>query len=67
MKAPSHIETSAEKDVVRMDTSVRVCMHVRGSLRTDGRVMREASALVKEGYAVSVVDVERELTCPAGG
>lgn len=33
-------------------------MHVRGTLRTDGRVRREAGALVQAGFAVTVVDVE---------
>ena len=63
MKALSHLDTSVDENVVAMRSPVRVCMHVRGSLRTDGRVMREASALVKEGFAVSVIDVERQQTC----
>src|SRR6266849_5657759 len=36
---------------------IRVCMYVRGTARTDVRVMREATALVDAGFAVSVVDV----------
>lgn len=63
MKILSRPGTSADKDVTIAQSPIRVCMHVRGSLRTDGRVMREASALVKEGFAVSVVDVERERSC----
>lgn len=35
-------------------------MHVRGSLRTDARVRREANTLVQEGFIVTVVDVEQE-------
>ncbi len=41
-----------------------VCMHVLGCARTDGRVMREATALVEAGFDVSIVDVEGELTLP---
>jgi glycosyltransferase involved in cell wall biosynthesis len=40
-------------------------MHVLGSARTDGRVMRAATALVEAGYAVSIVDVERDRDRPA--
>ena len=43
---------------------VTVCMHVRGSARTDGRVLREATALVQQGYAVTIVDIEQERTRP---
>jgi O-antigen/teichoic acid export membrane protein len=37
---------------------LRVCMHVRGPLRSDARVRREARTLLEEGYIVTVVDVE---------
>lgn len=40
-------------------TASKVCMHVHGQARTDGRVMRAATALAEVGYAVSIVDVER--------
>jgi glycosyltransferase involved in cell wall biosynthesis len=43
---------------------VKVCMHVRGVARTDGRVMREATALSEAGFTVSIVDVERERSVP---
>jgi len=39
-------------------------MHVLGTARTDARVMREATALAKEGYSVSIVDVESDRTHP---
>jgi glycosyltransferase involved in cell wall biosynthesis len=45
-------------------TSIKVCMHVLGSARTDVRVMREATALVEAGFAVSIVDVESDRTLP---
>jgi glycosyltransferase involved in cell wall biosynthesis len=35
-------------------------MHVRGTARTDARVMREAVALAQAGYDVTIVDVERD-------
>ncbi|MEO6890427.1 MAG: glycosyltransferase family 4 protein [Ktedonobacteraceae bacterium] len=44
---------------------VKVCMHVRGVARTDVRVMREAIALKEAGFAVSIVDIEKESTRPA--
>jgi len=39
-------------------------MHVRGMARTDGRVLREAAALVQHGIAVTIVDIEQERTRP---
>src|SRR5205085_10514183 len=37
-------------------------MHVRGVVRTDGRVMRAATALVEAGFAVTILDIEDDLT-----
>jgi O-antigen/teichoic acid export membrane protein/glycosyltransferase involved in cell wall biosynthesis len=45
--------------------SKSVCMHVRGTVRVDVRVLREATALLKEGWSVSIIDVEADITCPA--
>jgi len=39
---------------------IKVCMHVLGTASTDPRVMREATALVEAGYAVSLVDIEEK-------
>ncbi len=39
-------------------STVHVGMHVLGKARTDGRVLREAAALIEAGLAVSIVDVE---------
>lgn len=41
-----------------------VCMHVLTTARTDQRVMREATALVQAGYAVTIVDIERDNSRP---
>ena len=35
-------------------------MHVLGAAATDPRVLREATALVEAGYAVSIVDIEEK-------
>jgi glycosyltransferase involved in cell wall biosynthesis len=40
----------------------RVCMHVLSTARTDGRVMREATALADAGFSVTIVDVEHDRT-----
>lgn len=45
-------------------STVRVCMHVLGTARTDVRVLREATALVQAGMEVSIVDIEGEPTRP---
>lgn len=39
-------------------------MHVNGVGRTDERVMREARALVRAGYEVTLVDVEKDAARP---
>ncbi|HLW01588.1 MAG TPA: glycosyltransferase family 4 protein [Ktedonobacterales bacterium] len=39
-------------------------MHVLGIARTDGRVLREATALVRAGMAVSIVDIEDQREGP---
>ena len=44
----------------RVPTAIRICMHVLGPARTDARIMREATALVEEGFAVSIVDIESD-------
>src|SRR5205085_1564632 len=56
MKKLSFLDTS--KDTVTALTPARICMHVLTVARTDVRVMREATALVEAGFAVSIVDVE---------
>lgn len=39
-------------------------MHIRGVARTDARVMREATTLAKQQYAVTIVDVDTERNGP---
>jgi len=41
-------------------SATKVCMHVLGTLRTDVRVMREATALTQAGIEVRIVDIEKE-------
>ncbi len=54
-----------EADAQQSKGSVKVCMHVRGVVRTDGRVLREARALVEAGFRVTILDIEQDLTRPA--
>lgn len=60
----SHSEAGVDKDVIGVPPPVNVCMHVREVARVDVRVLREARALVEEGYAVTIVDVERDRGVP---
>jgi hypothetical protein len=53
----SSIDREISEEVLPQ-SSPKVCMHVLGTSRTDVRVMREATALVEAGYAVSIVDIE---------
>jgi glycosyltransferase involved in cell wall biosynthesis len=64
MKALTHTGMQADNVITRAQSPIKVCMHVRGTARTDGRVMREATALVEEGFTVSIVDVEHERNQP---
>ena len=52
------------KEAVKMPSPIKVCMHVMTTARKDVRVMREATALVKEGFAVYIVDIEAECNQP---
>lgn len=63
MKIVSHIDASAVEGVIRVPSSVKVCMHVLGKARTDVRAMRAAKTLVEAGYSVSIVDIEGESEC----
>jgi len=53
-----------DRVVTKKHLPFRVCMHVRGVVRTDGRVMRAATALVEAGFAVTILDIEDDLTRP---
>ena len=64
MKLLSRFETSVAGDLASGQLPIKVCMHVLERVRTDGRVLREASALIQEGFAVSIVDIESERSCP---
>ncbi len=55
--------TKTDVDVTTFDTSrtkrpIKVCQHVLKAARNDVRSMRTASALVKAGFAVSLIDVD---------
>lgn len=60
MKILSHTDASILGDAATDPSLSKVCMHVLGVVRNDNRIMREATALKKAGFAVSIVDVESE-------
>ena len=64
MKQLSEVETKKSHSNLTAQSPVRVCMHVLGKVRTDIRVMREATALVEAGFSVSIIDVVGEKTVP---
>lgn len=51
-------------DVVSIPPVSKVCMYMLGTARADARVMKDATALVAAGFAVTIVDVETERTRP---
>lgn len=60
MKAFFGVNSLPDKEPATTSSSIRVCMHVLGTARTDVRVMRAATALVEAGFAVTVVDIDWE-------
>ncbi len=58
-----NIKTPAIKDTFSIRKPIKVCMYYVS--RTDPRVMRDATALVEEGFIVTIVDVESDRTKPA--
>src|SRR5258708_11675502 len=64
LKTLSQVDRMLKKSAVTPCAPIRVCMHVRGVVRTDGRVMREATALVEAGFTVTILDFEDDLTRP---
>jgi len=56
---------ATKKRMDRGNAPIKVSMHVRGVVRTDERVLREARALVEGEFAVSIVDVESKQASPA--
>ncbi len=64
MKTVDHTDTTTVKVAATSPSPVKICMHLREVARTDRRVLREATALLEEGFAVSIVDVECEQTHP---
>jgi O-antigen/teichoic acid export membrane protein/glycosyltransferase involved in cell wall biosynthesis len=58
----SALDDSYEADGIK--AQAQIVMHIRGIVRNDMRVLREATALVQAGFNVSIVDIERAYTCP---
>jgi len=60
VKTVPFLDATPARETTPAPAPIKVCMHVLGTAPTDVRVMRAATALVKAGYAVSVVDIEDE-------
>jgi glycosyltransferase involved in cell wall biosynthesis len=60
MKILPPTESSVAKEASMVPSSITVCMHILSSAQVDHRVMRSATALVEEGFAVSIIDIETE-------
>ncbi len=59
-KTEASSAASTAQEAGRKPVPIKVGMHVLGAAATDPRVLREATALVEAGYAVSIVDIEEE-------
>ena len=60
METVPSLDVSKAGEATRELVPIKVGMHVLGAAATDPRVMREATALIEAGYAVSIVDIEEE-------
>jgi glycosyltransferase involved in cell wall biosynthesis len=58
MSATPPVTSAADLDATGAPQTVRVCMHILHSARTDVRALRAGAALRDAGMAVTVVDVE---------
>ncbi len=58
------ITTPAAQDASSPKTPFKVCMHLTDRARADFRVMRDATALAEAGFAVTIVDLQRERSQP---
>ena len=57
------LDVSTVQETTAALSPILVCMHVLGTASTDPRVMRAATALVKRGYAVTLVDIADKADC----
>jgi glycosyltransferase involved in cell wall biosynthesis len=62
LKAFTHTASLVTNEAATTPSPVQVCMHVRGTARTDVRVMREATVLAEAGFSVSIIDIEHDTT-----
>ncbi len=63
MRSTATTSTAGDSSIAA--SQCKVCIHVLREGRSDYRLLRGATALVEAGFAVTVVDVEAERTCPA--
>jgi glycosyltransferase involved in cell wall biosynthesis len=66
MKLPLRSDALVLKDIFSTVMPIKVCMHILGRACIDHRVMREATALIEAGFAVSIIDIETERGRPNG-
>jgi glycosyltransferase involved in cell wall biosynthesis len=64
MKLSNLTDPSIAKSTEIDHVPVKVCMHIRGVVNLDARVMRAATALNGAGYSINIVDIENDRTRP---
>jgi len=64
MKRTPLVNSFAVKDTALARTPMRVCIHILRDACNDVRVMRAGTTLLKEGFDVSVIDVQHERSRP---
>jgi hypothetical protein len=58
MKTVPSLNTSTARETTTPLLPIKVYMRVLGCARIDIRVLREAKALVRDGFTVSIVDID---------
>ena len=64
MKVVPRINAKRKEETVHSSSQTRICIYELRRARTDHRMLRSATALVKEGFDVSVIDIEFDRSLP---
>ena len=64
MRTRTDSEVSVVKDVLEDKQPICVCMHSLGKAKFNMRIMRDAVALIENGFSVTIVDIDIERVQP---
>jgi glycosyltransferase involved in cell wall biosynthesis len=65
LKSATHVNDTMKTGFTKSGKPIRVCMHILRDARNDVRSLRSGTALLQEGFDVSIIDVEQGRSQPA--